>query len=220
LALQDTDRRVQEGKPVAPSFLLASVLWADVLRAWEQARQRGLHPMPALHAAIDEVFDARIGDVSGRGKLGVDMREIWTMQPRFDRRSGQSVFTLIEQPRFRAGFDFLRLRAATGEVDEELAHWWEALSVADDERRRDMVQALQRPRSTRQGAKLARPAAQPDGALDDPRFRAVEDGGEPSSEDSDDAPARKRRRRRRRSGGGGGGGGGEAGEGGSAPGHE
>src|SRR4029450_3058173 len=29
-ALQDTDRRVGEGKPVAPSFLLACVLWSDV----------------------------------------------------------------------------------------------------------------------------------------------------------------------------------------------
>ena len=218
LALQDTDRRVQEGKPVAPSFLLASVLWADVLRAWEKARQRGLHPMPALHAAIDEVFDARIGDVSGRGKLGVDMREIWTMQPRFDRRSGQSVFTLVEQPRFRAGFDFLRLRAATGEVEEELAHWWEAFSVADDERRRDMVQALQRerPRSTRQAAKPVRAPSESPPALDDPRFREAPEGGEPSTADSADAPARKRRRRRRRSGGG------EGAEGGSggAPSHE
>src|SRR5690606_20784220 len=33
-ALQDTDRRVGEGKPVAPSFLLACVLWADVRDGW------------------------------------------------------------------------------------------------------------------------------------------------------------------------------------------
>src|SRR5439155_7341898 len=33
-ALQDTDRRVNEGKPVAPSFLLACVLWADVREGW------------------------------------------------------------------------------------------------------------------------------------------------------------------------------------------
>ena len=35
-ALQDTDRRVGEGKPVAPSFLLACVLWADVRDGWAQ----------------------------------------------------------------------------------------------------------------------------------------------------------------------------------------
>jgi poly(A) polymerase len=131
--LQDTDRRVGEGKPVAPSFLLACVLWADVRKGWRApaaARQPApVPPFPALQDAVDEVFEARIGDVSGRGKLGADMREIWTMQPRFDKRVGQTPFSLVEQPRFRAGFDFLRLRAQTGEVDEELAHWWETFSM-------------------------------------------------------------------------------------------
>jgi poly(A) polymerase len=70
-ALQDTDRRVGEGKPVAPSFLLACVLWSDVRQAWDQRRGK-VPPFPALQEAIDEVFDARIGDVSGRGKLGAN----------------------------------------------------------------------------------------------------------------------------------------------------
>ena len=52
-----------------------------------------------------------MGDISGRGKLGIDMREIWTMQPRFEKRTGSAPYSMLEQPRFRAGFDFLRLRA-------------------------------------------------------------------------------------------------------------
>ena len=36
--------------------------------AGSELRQRGEHPLPALQQAIDAVFDARIGDVSGRGK--------------------------------------------------------------------------------------------------------------------------------------------------------
>jgi poly(A) polymerase len=59
-ALQDTDRRVGEGKPVAPSFLLACVLWSDVREGWSQRQARRLPPFPALQEAIDEVFDARI----------------------------------------------------------------------------------------------------------------------------------------------------------------
>ncbi len=114
LALQDTDRRVGEGKPVAPSFLLSCVLWADVREGWEQRKKRGEHLMPALQDAIDDAFNAKIGDVSGRGKLGTDMREIWTMQPRFEKRTGSAPYSLLDQPRFRAGFDFLRLRAQTG----------------------------------------------------------------------------------------------------------
>ena len=113
-ALQDTDRRVAEGKPVAPSFLLSCLLWSDVRDRWSAGVAGGQPSHPALHDAIDEVFSLRIAEVSGRGKLAADMREIWAMQPRFERRLGQSPFGLVEQPRFRAGFDFMRLRAEAG----------------------------------------------------------------------------------------------------------
>ena len=140
-ALQDTDRRVGEGKPVAPSFLLACVLWADVREGW-QVRSAEMPTFPALQEAIEDVFNARIGDVSGRGKLAGDMREIWTMQPRFDKRSGSAPFGLVEQARFRAGFDFMRLRAEVGEIEEELADWWETFSTASDDTRADMLQSV------------------------------------------------------------------------------
>ncbi|WP_332739538.1 polynucleotide adenylyltransferase PcnB [Hydrogenophaga sp.] len=233
LALQDTDRRVGEGKPVAPSFLLACVLWADVRKGWSQrlnARpgQRPPPPFAALQDAVDEAFDARIGDVSGRGKLGADMREIWMMQPRFDKRVGTSPFSLVDQARFRAGFDFLRLRAQVGEVEEELAHWWETFSMASDDMREDMVDAQRRDNLAKPGAGKARrvkrsdddhPAnagASTDALTPDPRFRAVNEGGDDRDEEdtgeSDDgvestasidgsAPAKKRRRRRRKPGG-------------------
>jgi poly(A) polymerase len=134
-ALMDTDRRVQEGKPVAPSFLLACVLWEDVRKGWDERLNRREHALPALQDAIDEVFDRRIGDVSGRGKLAADMREIWVMQPRFEKRVGNTPFGMVMQPRFRAGFDFMRLRADVGEVEEALAEWWQDFQTADDERR-------------------------------------------------------------------------------------
>jgi poly(A) polymerase len=225
-ALQDTDRRVAEGKPVAPSFLLACVLWADVRQGWQQrlqprGGQRAPTPFAALQDAVDEAFDARIGDVSGRGKLGTDMREIWTMQPRFDKRVGSAPFSLVEQPRFRAGFDFLRLRALVGEVPEELAHWWETYSTASDDMRRDMVDAQRRDNQAKPGAGKPRrvkrtdadhPANQP---ADDPRFRALDgDESETGEDDAADAPSlasadgeaapKKRRRRRRKPSGAGG----------------
>jgi poly(A) polymerase len=131
-ALQDTDRRVGEGKPVAPSFLLACVLWPTCATAGPAAAGRGSIPFPALQDAIDDVFESRIGDISGRGKLGADMREIWMMQPRFEKRTGSTPFSLVEQPRFRAGFDFMRLRADIGEVDVVLADWWQEFSTAYD----------------------------------------------------------------------------------------
>jgi len=148
-ALQDTDRRVAEGKPVAPSFLLACVLWSDVREGWQKRVARNDAPVPALQEAIDEVFDARIGDVSGRGKLGADMREIWMMQPRFERRVAGTARSLVEQPRFRAGFDFMRLRADVGEVDEALADWWQEYSMADEGARDDLIAQVREEQQSR-----------------------------------------------------------------------
>ena len=143
-ALADTDRRVNEGKPVAPSFLMACVFWHDVSARWKTLRDDGEPLMPALQMAVDATFDARIGDISGRGKLAADMREIWLMQPRFDKRTGSSPAAMLAQPRFRAAFDFMRLSADAGEIDMELVEWWEDYSMGDDEQRRVLMEAAKK----------------------------------------------------------------------------
>ena len=205
LALQDTDRRVGEGKPVAPSFLLSCVLWADVRQGWDKRLAHGEPTMPALQDAIDEAFNARIGDVSGRGKLGIDMREIWSMQPRFEKRVGSAPYSLLEQPRFRAGFDFLRLRGQTGEIDPALAQWWETFSTAYDDERHEMIEAVRaeqakRPpaqRTPRTRVKRAdAPAALPTAAQP---ANASQEGHAPENEEvqGEATPAKKRRRRRK-----------------------
>ena len=233
-ALKDTDRRVGEGKPVAPSFLLASVLWADVRDGWAARITQRQHSHPALQDAIDDVFNARIGDVSGRGRLAGDMREIWMMQPRFEKRVGSAPFGLVDQARFRAAFDFMRLRADAGEVDELLADWWQEFSMADDNLRQDLVDQVREEQQKRpRMARAPRPAgaagagsmdARPSDTGMDPsattaganRLAQEDDGaGEPArhaAEGEGDAP-RKRRRRRRTGAGRGGSEGGQEGVG-------
>jgi poly(A) polymerase len=212
-ALADTDRRVGEDKPVAPSFLLACVLWSDVREGWDKRMHthKGPRPstFPALQDAVEEVFESRIGDVSGRGKLGADMREIWTMQPRFDKRTPSSALSLVEHNRFRAGFDFLRLRAQVGEVDVELAQWWEAFSLASDDERHDMLEAVRQQPVTnktprKRGPRKAAHPADSAGVADHSHMEANDrpEHDEAALRDDDStgdagAPARKRRRRRK-----------------------
>ncbi|KAB0588365.1 polynucleotide adenylyltransferase PcnB [Comamonas kerstersii] len=194
--LADTDRRVGEGKPVAPSFMLACVLWQDVKSGWGRRLKKGYNVFPALSEAIDEVFDQRIGDVSGRGKLAADMREIWVMQPRFDKRTGSSPLGMVMQQRFRAGFDFLRLRADVGEVDEALAQWWQDFQMADDALREDLIaQAREEQRQKQKAAQPRKTVRTAQTGEASPLENLVAEG---------DAPAKKKRRRRRKPAGAGG----------------
>jgi poly(A) polymerase len=213
-ALADTDRRVGESKPVAPSFLLACLLWHDVLAGWRQRQDDGEHVVPALQQAVDAVFDARIGDISGRGKLGADMRDIWMMQPRFERRQANTAFSMIEGARFRAGFDFLRLRADVGEAPVELAEWWEDFSMGSDEEREALLVAVREAQRSAPRKTAAPRGAKPARASDVAAGEGAGHPAEASSAVADDAhdtdfepevdegaaaaPARKRRRRRRK----------------------
>ena len=204
-ALQDTDRRVAEGKAVAPSFLLACVLWQDVQTGWQRRQEAGEHAFPALQDAIDTVFEQRIGDVSGRGKLAADMREIWVMQPRFDKRAGTTPFSMVAHLRFRAGFDFLRLRADVEDIAEGLVEWWQEFYITDDARRHDMLAQVREEQRHQQRAqqKKGQPVVHRVAA---PASAAAYDDDAPSHDapaPDGDAPAKKRRRRRRKSGGGG-----------------
>jgi len=189
-ALADTDRRVGEGKPVAPSYMLACMLWHDVLRRAGQLRAKGEAPTPAMQAATDAVFDARIGDISGRGKLAADMREIWLMQPRFERRTPSSALSLVEQPRFRAGFDFLRLRAESGEADVELARWWEDFSTANEAEREDLLTLARQQDQARRAA----------GGAGSTTRAASGEAADATAPSAAPPAARKRRRRRKPAG--------------------
>lgn len=79
------------------------------------------------------------------------------MQPRFEQRSGQRPYRLLESPRFRMAYDFLALRAASGEVAEELEIWWRSFQAADEEIRRAMLQPESgaKPRRRRRRKKAA-----------------------------------------------------------------
>ena len=139
LALDNTDKRVRAGKPISPGFLFATLLWHEVLAKWETIKARGERPIPALYLAMDDVLEVQGEKLAITRRIAGDIKDIWALQPRFDQRSGKRPYGLLEQPRFRAGYDFLLLRAESGEVDAELAQWWTAFIERDGDDRAAML---------------------------------------------------------------------------------
>jgi poly(A) polymerase len=159
LALAQTDERVLASRPVSPAFLFAALLWHEVLAAWKTRQARGERAIPALETAMDEVLDTQCAKLAITRRLTATMREVWAMQPRFDGRSGNRAFRTLETPRFRMAYDFLALRAASGEVPAELEAWWRTFQSADADTRKAMLLPDTGPRKRRRRRRKKRPAA-------------------------------------------------------------
>ncbi len=140
LALKNTDDRVLQDKPVSPSFLFATLLWHEVLAAWQKYQAQGMKPLPALIDAMHDISDIQAEKLAIPKRYSITMKEIWGLQPRFEQRAGQRPFRLLENERYRAGYDFLLLRCESGELPMELAEWWDSFAHADTETRNRMLQ--------------------------------------------------------------------------------
>ncbi len=161
MALKSTDERVRADKPISPGFLFAALLWHEVLAAWKQSQEEGLNPLPALFKAMDRVIHVQAEKLSIPKRFGSDMKDIWALQPRFLGRSGRRPYSVLAHPRFRAAYDFLVLRCDSGEVDAEIAEWWENFQKADEEIRKQMLLPDRTPRRRRRRRKPAGGKAEP-----------------------------------------------------------
>ena len=139
LALADTDERVRAGKGISPGFLFATLLWHEVLAHWEKLKAAGETKIPALYQAMDTVLDVQGEKLAITRRIAGDIKDIWSLQPRFESRAGKRPYGLLEHPRFRAGYDFLLLRAKSGEIEAELGDWWTRFQNADGEGRAQML---------------------------------------------------------------------------------
>ena len=138
--LKNTDARVRAGKPVTPAFLFAVFLWEPVRRRMQQLEARGESRHDAMMEAGREAIDRQISRVAIPKRFSLQMREIWNMQHRLEQR-GKRTMRLLEHPRFRAAYDFLLLRAESGEIDLALAQWWTQIQEVNEERRIEMAGA-------------------------------------------------------------------------------
>ncbi len=169
LALAQTDQRIREDRPVSPAFLFAALLWHEVLAAWRAREKKSERTIQALYAAMDDVIDIQTEKLAIPRRLTATMKEIWSLQPRFEHRSGKRPFALLEHPRLRASYDFLQLRGESGEAPIELVDWWRRFMDATPEERAELLlpalEREQRRRRRRRGRRKdsarAAPAAAP-----------------------------------------------------------
>jgi poly(A) polymerase len=162
-ALENTDRRLAEDKPVTPAFLYATLLWEPVRLRAQELIENGASALEASQVAGNEVSAEQVQVTSLPKRFSMPMREIWNLQPRFERRRGKAPYRLLEHPRFRAAYDFLLLRAEVGEAPEELARWWTDFQTLNAAERDSMVEPAANKKRRRRRPRRRKPASQAGG---------------------------------------------------------
>lgn len=149
IAMENTDTRIRDNKPVTPAFLFAVLLWFPLIHKTNALKKEGLDPLPALEKAMSLIISEQNKIIMIPKRFTLIMREMWIMQYRFSKRTGNRALHLLEHPRFRAAYDFMALRALAGDESMELAQWWTTFQDVDDETQLKMIADLEQPSSSK-----------------------------------------------------------------------
>lgn len=211
LAMASTDKRIADDKPVTPGFLFAVLLWDDFqTRITENALHQSMQEAETS-AAHDCIREQQL-TIAIPKRFAQFIRDVWTLQPRLERRQRKNLSRMLSHPKFRAAYDFLLLRAEMDLVDQEVADWWTEIQLThpvtprqeqdhyDEDGESESKGERKGERS--RGRRRSRKNKNADGKKDTGGSNGNKESGTPNSNqdsaNSDEAPKKPKRRRRRR----------------------
>jgi poly(A) polymerase len=143
--LENTDERVRADRPVTPTFLFSILLYGPVGLAIESMPRERWNDTGTILDAVDTAVRAIYPRVSLPRRFALGVRDMFAMQPRLEQPRGRRALRLLENPRFRAAFDLLVLRAECGLASRELVDWWTSLQQASPQQRADLADSPEGP---------------------------------------------------------------------------
>jgi poly(A) polymerase len=144
IAMQSTDDRIRNDMRVTPAFLLAALLWHPVNSRTLDLVEKGMPYSVAIQKVATKVLSKQSASVSIPKRFTSTMRDIWGLQTRFHYRAGKRALSVLEHEKFRAGYDFLCIRArvesdgAAGDLEQD-CKWWTDIQKQSPEQQRNAL---------------------------------------------------------------------------------
>jgi poly(A) polymerase len=140
-ALENTDERLRAGKTVSPAFLFAVFVWHPIFLLVKKAPE-DVPPHVAYEKAIKVVLRQQTETLTIPKRLIISIQDICFLQHRLTCRYGSAPTRLLDHPRFRAAYDLLLLRSASGENTQELSTWWTHFHDGTPEQREALLKKI------------------------------------------------------------------------------
>jgi poly(A) polymerase len=94
-ALQNSDNRIAEGKTVTAYFLLAAFMWEPVQMLAKELLKKGGDEYMVYQDAANEAISRQIRVTAMPRHITTAMREVWSLQPKFNARVGSKPSRLL-----------------------------------------------------------------------------------------------------------------------------
>lgn len=142
--LANTDARVAAGKAVTPTFLFTLLLYGPIAAYIEKQPPERWGDVGTILEGCDVALREAHQRVTIPKRFAFGVRDMFALQPQLEHPRGRRALRLLEQPRFRAAFDLLLLRAQVGMAPQDVAQWWTKLQEISPQQRTEAIEALER----------------------------------------------------------------------------
>ena len=120
-ALKNTDKRVENNQSVTPGFLVAAMLWPELLRKSKSNKEINLRK---FFRSMDQILREQQKITAIPRKFHSYIKDIWVLQLKLHSRIGKQPYKTFKHPRFRAAYDFLLIRERASSCYSNLGEWW------------------------------------------------------------------------------------------------
>ena len=138
-ALRNTDKRLKNNQSVTPGFLIAAVLWPEIL---EKSMKKGAINLRKFFRSMDQVLRKQQQITAIPRKFHGYIKDKWVLQLKLHSRIGKQPYKTLKHPRFRAAYDFLLLRERAASNKKYLGDWWTDFQKNDDSIKKSLIKDL------------------------------------------------------------------------------
>ena len=138
-ALRNTDKRLINSQSVTPGFLVAALLWPELL---EKSLTKGEINLRKFFRSMDQVLKKQQRITAIPRKFHSYIKDIWFLQLKLHSRIGKQPYKTLKHPRFRAAYDFMLIREKASNEIKGLGKWWTDFQRNDDDLKKSLINNL------------------------------------------------------------------------------
>ena len=138
-ALRNTDKRLYNNQSVTPGFLIAALLWPQVVEA---SKQKGEINLRKYFRSMDRILRGQQKITAIPRKFHGYIKDIWVLQLKLHSRIGKQPYKTLKHPRFRAAYDFLLVREKASVESGYLGNWWTNFQKNDNNIKKSLIEKL------------------------------------------------------------------------------